>query len=184
MPSAKFCSAAGRGLESCRRSGRSAAYCSRKSDELRSCRKGSGSGGGSGGGGSGGGGGGGGSGGGGSGGGGGGGIYDVETVWEPLPQEGWYAMYDEANGGYYIRNPDGIITYSYENENIEAQLDEYVPCEPEFSEDLEKAIEKLIETIQGETTCETETTETTRGRGGGIKSRAHSSAATCGCHSK
>jgi hypothetical protein len=40
MPSKSFCSAAGKGLGSCRLPGRSAAYCSRKSAELLSCKRG------------------------------------------------------------------------------------------------------------------------------------------------
>jgi hypothetical protein len=117
----KFCSQAGKGLQSCRQKGRSKAYCSKKSKELLSCRSGStgkkkdkvytSSG---------------------------GGdpqgqdsdeqYYDPNTgemvvpmeyntnEWYPLETEGYFVMFDDE--GYYIRDPTEKITYTEDDSEI------------------------------------------------------------------
>jgi hypothetical protein len=108
MPSKSFCSAAGKGLGSCRLPGRSAAYCSRKSAELLSCKKSSGggsknnsSGGGSKN---------------NSSGGGsknntGGGSNTTPNGWQALETEGYYIKQDDQLDGYFIRDPNGVIHF-------------------------------------------------------------------------
>jgi hypothetical protein len=119
MPTASFCSAAGKGLQSCSRPGRSDSYCSRKSAELLSCRNGGkGSSGGKGSGskgkgkGS------------GSKGGKGKGIKDQE--WYELETPGYFILYDDALDGHFIRDPNGVIHFvaNEDQEQMEMEMEE------------------------------------------------------------
>jgi hypothetical protein len=89
QPSSSFCSAAGKGLNSCKYGDKSQSYCTQKSQELLSCRdSGYGGGGGTGGG-------------------------SSTGKWETTDVEGYYVYHDTDLGGYYIRYPDGTTVFQY-----------------------------------------------------------------------
>ena len=108
MPSKSFCSAAGRGLHSCSRPGRSDAYCTRKSRELLSCRRGTGNNTGT-------------------------GNNDYEDhKWYELDTSGYYIYFDNALDGYFIRDPNEVIHFvaNINDQDYQDQDEKYYDNDP------------------------------------------------------